>query len=472
VGISPRMISMAMLLQILTTSIWGIVLWQRWSYLFPLFRFALLALCALVLAMGFAGGLKNRVVSTTTFILTIVSIAILLWRRAPIDIWIDGISSYAMLTMFMGVLHFISFPISIGKYNIALLRAFTRRGDTARAINRGFHLMGYIIGFTATFAGIPLFYFSVKPTAEALFRKGEGTKALVNGWIRGWYPGMLLTPISVPMAISIAASGAAWANAAPHLAIQSFLALAASLLIFAGPREPIDKSRIPEVKELPSLRGFVLGTAALVAAIASVPALTGLHPVWCMGVFTVLVSVLWLAAIGKWGPGLERIKTHLTETLGSPEISGMSAMILAIGFFGTAIRTVPEVMASMGKACASIASATGVLGLLIAIILFHAILGYVGVNPFIVAPLLAAVIRSQSISMDPTFLMVSLLAGQVWAIAHSPFGIAPIVMASLTKDPEVNSFKITMRWNLLYALVSLLIECLAIAAAYLAFYPS
>jgi len=200
--------------------------------------------------------------------------------------------------------------------------------------------------------------------------------------------------------------------------------------------------------------------------------LTGLHPVWCMGVFTVLVSVLWLAAIGKWGPGLERIKTHLTETLGSPEISGMSAMILAIGFFGTAIRTVPEVMASMGKACASIASATGVLGLLIAIILFHAILGYVGVNPFIVAPLLAAVIRSQSISMDPTFLMVSLLAGQVWAIAHSPFGIAPIVMASLTKDPEVNSFKITMRWNLLYALVSLLIECLAIAAAYLAFYPS
>jgi hypothetical protein len=147
-------------------------------------------------------------------------------------------------------------------------------------------------------------------------------------------------------------------------------------------------------------------------------------------------------------------------------------MILAIGFFGTAIRTVPEVMASMGKACASIASATGVLGLLIAIILFHAILGYVGVNPFIVAPLLAAVIRSQSISMDPTFLMVSLLAGQVWAIAHSPFGIAPIVMASLTKDPEVNSFKITMRWNLLYALVSLLIECLAIAAAYLAFYPS
>lgn len=468
---TTKIISAVILLQILTTGVWGIVLWQKWSSLFPLFRYALLLLCALVLVMGFVGGLKARLVSATTAILTLVSIAIFLWKGAPVDTWINGITSFAMLTMFTGVLHFISFPITIGKYNMALLKLFTKGASTARGINRGFQFVGYIIGFVATFAGIPLFYFSTKPTAEAIYKKGESTKILVNGWVRGWYPGMLLTPISVPMAISMAVSGATWVAAVPYFAILSFLVFAASLLLFAGSREPIDKNKIPEVKETPNLIEFVVGVTILVATIAFIPILTGLNPVWCMGVFTVTVSILWLVAIGKSGPGLAQIKTHLTETLGSPGISGMIAMILAIGFFGTAIGTVPEIMALMGEALTSIVDAVGVLGLLIAMVLFHAILGYVGVNPFIVSPLLANALKLQNIAVDPTFLMLALLAGQVWAITHSPLGIAPIVMASLTGDPEVNSFKITLRWNLTYALVSLLIECLAIAAIYFVFYP-
>jgi hypothetical protein len=376
-----------------------------------------------------------------------------------------------MLTMFTGVLHFISFPITIGKYNMALLKVFTRGTSTARGINRGFQFVGYIIGFVATFAGIPLFYFSTKPTAEAIYKKGESTKILVNSWVRGWYPGMLLTPISVPMAISMAVSGATWVAAAPYFAILSFLVFAASLLLFAGPREHIDKNKIPEVKEMPNLIGFIVGATVLVATIAFIPILTGLNPVWCMGVFTVTVSTLWLVVIGKIGPGLTLIKTHLTETLGSPGISSMIAMILAIGFFGTAIGTVPEIIALMGGALISIVNSVGVLGLLIAIVLFHAILGYVGVNPFIVSPLLAIALQSQNVAVNPPFLMLALLAGQVWAITHSPLGIAPIVMASLTGDPEANSFKITLRWNLTYALVSLLVECLAIAAIYFVFYP-
>lgn len=469
--ISTKIVSTVILLQILTAGVWGIVVWQKWVSLFPLFRFALLVLCALVLVMGFVGGLKVRLVSATTATLTLVSIAILLWKWAPVDTWINGITSYAMLTMFMGVIHFVSFPMSIGKYNMALLKVFTRRASTTRAINRGFQFMSYIIGFISMFAGIPLSYFSTKPTAEALYKKGEATRILVNGWIRGWYPGMLLTPISVPMAISIAASGATWAVAAPYLAIQSFPVFAVSLLFFAGPREPIDKSKIPEVKEAPSLIGFVVGTAVLVATIAFAPILTGLNPVWCMAVFIVVVSTLWLVAIGKSGPGSAQIKTHLTETLSSPGISGMSAMILAIGFLGTAIGAVPEIVALMGGVFTSIVNVVGILGLLIAIVLFHVILGYVGVNPFIVSPLLATVLRLQNIAVDSTFLMLALLAGQVWAITHSPLGIAPIVMASLTGDPEMNSFKINLRWNLTYALVSLLVECLAIAAIYFVFYP-
>lgn len=466
-----KIISIIMLLQILTTIVWGIVLWQNWVSIFPLFKSALLVLCALVLVVGFVGGLENKLVSATTAILTLVSMAILLWKGASVDTWINGITSYAMLTMFTGVLHFISFPISIGKYNMALLKFFTGRASTARGINRAFQFMTYIMGFTATFAGIPLSYFSTRLTAEALYKKGDATKILVNGWIRGWYPGMLLTPISVPMAISIAASGATWASAAAFLAFQSFLIFAVSLLFFAGSKEPIDKSKVPEVKEVPSLIGFVVGTAVLVAAIAFVPILTELNPVWCMGVFTVTVSILWLFAIGKGGPGLAQIKTYLIERLGSPGISGICAMILAIGFFGTAVKAVPEMLALIGGALTSIVNVAGILGLLIAIVLFHAILGYVGINPFIVAPLLAAVLRSQNIAVHHVFFMLSLLVGQVWAITHSPLGIAPIVMASLTGDPEVNSFRINLRWNLTYASVSLLVEFLAIAAIYFVFYP-
>ena len=468
--IPTRMISMVILLQILVTGVWGIVLWQKWEFLFPSFRICLLILCALVLVMGFIGGLKARLVSATTATLTLISIIILLWKRAPIDIWINGITSFAMLAMFTGVLHFISFPITIGKYNVALLKAFTRKANTTKGINRGFQFVGYLIGFIATFAGIPLFYFSTKPTAEAIYSKGESTETLVNCWIRGWYPGMLLTPISVPMAISTSVSGTTWIAAAPYFAILSFLVFAVSLIFFAGLGKPINKNKIPEVKETPNLSGFVVGAAVLVATIAFTPILTGLNPVWCMGVFTVIISILWLVAIGKIRHGLAQIKTHLTETLGSPGVSGMIAMILAIGFFGTAIGTVPEIAALIGGLLSSIVDAAGVLGLLIAIVLLHAILGYVGVNPFIVSPLLATVLKSQNVAVNPAFLMLALLAGQVWAITHSPLGIAPIVMASLTGDPEVNSFKITMRWNLRYALVSLFIECLAIAAIYLCFY--
>lgn len=153
--ISTKIISIIMLLQILTTIVWGIVLWQNWVSIFPLFKSALLVLCALVLVVGFVGGLENKLVSATTAILTLVSMAILLWKGASVDTWINGITSYAMLTMFTGVLQFISFPISIGKYNMALLKFFMRRASTTRGINRAFQFMSYMMGFTATFAGIP-----------------------------------------------------------------------------------------------------------------------------------------------------------------------------------------------------------------------------------------------------------------------------------------------------------------------------
>jgi len=67
--------------------------------------------------------------------------------------------------------------------------------------------------------------------------------------------------------------------------------------------------------------------------------------------------------------------------------------------------------------------------------------------------------------------LLALVAGNLWGCSCVPLSGAQILMASLIGDPNVDSFKIT-RWNLVYTIVVLLLECLSITVAYFLFYPS
>jgi hypothetical protein len=469
--ISPKLIAAVFLLQVSVALIWGLVIWQNLTFFFPYFRYASAVLCTLGLILGWLGGQKSKTITITTAILTIVSVAILLWKQAPLEIWITGVSSYAILNMVIILIPTIAFPITIGKYNKALFKLLTAKANTTRGIQRAFQVMAYILGFVGAFGGIPLTYFSTEETANLVYEKEEVARAQVNGWLRGWLPGGLLSPLTTPMAICIVASGSTWSEAAPLLGIQSLLVFAVSLIFFAGPARPIDKSEIPDPEDLPSLTGFFMGAALLVVLISFVPIYTGLNPVWCLAVFALLVSIIWLTVIGKVGSGFAKIKRHLTKETGSPAISGMVAMVYAIGLLGVAIEQLPEALSAISNWVAAVQNAVGPLGVLLFIALIHIPLAYVGVVPLIVSPLLATAVATAALPIDPAFLLLALVAGNLWGCSCVPLSGAQILMASLIGDPNVNSFKMT-RWNLVYTMVVLLLECLAITVAYFLFYPS
>jgi hypothetical protein len=469
--ISPKLIAAVFLLQISVALVWGLVIWQNLTFLFPYFRYASAVLCIMGLIIGWLGGLKSKTITITTAVLTIVSVAILLWKQAPLDTWITGISSYAILSMVIILIPTIAFPITIGKYDRTLLKFLIAKAKTTRGIQRAFQIMAYVLGFVGAFGGIPLTYFSTKETANLVYEKKEVAKAQVNGWLRGWLPGGLLSPLTTPMAICIVASGSTWSEAALFLGIQSLLVFAVSLTFFAGPARPIDKSKIPDLKKLPSLTGFFAGAALLVILISLVPIYTGLNPIWCLAVFALAVSIVWLAAIGKARTGFAKIKMHLTKETGSPAFSGMVAMVYAVGLLGVAIEQLPEALSAISTSIVAVQNVVGPLGVLIFIALLHAPLAYVGVNPLIISPLLATAVTTAALPINPAFLLLALVAGNLWGCSCVPLSGAQILMASLIGDPNVDSFKIT-RWNLVYTIVVLLLECLSITVAYFLFYPS
>ncbi len=192
-----------------------------------------LVLMAVVIVLSFAASTGSA--RTIGALLFSLSIALLVYSQAPLDIWKQALRENAYLIVMFIMVPLLGIPVQHGGYSESLRGMFARYASTGSRYYALVSIMSAFVGVLISIAAVPLTYEMSRAS-----RHSDDKKLLSSALSRGFVTCMIWAPTSATIALVVQLTGIDWVDFFPcALACALVAGTVGFLMTSRGKRRPM-----------------------------------------------------------------------------------------------------------------------------------------------------------------------------------------------------------------------------------------
>ena len=395
-----------------------------------------LVLMAVVIVLSFAASTGSA--RTIGALLFSLSIALLVYSQAPLDIWKQALRENAYLIVMFIMVPLLGIPVQHGGYSESLRGMFARYASTGSRYYALVSIMSAFVGVLISIAAVPLTYEMSRAS-----RHSDDKKLLSSALSRGF----------VTIALVVQLTGIDWVDFFPCALACALVAGTVGFLMTLAREKTADapSGRVEEpVGAFDARKVVELGAGALllIASIATVSQLGGLSIIIVVAMASLVCPVVWMAIV-------KRLPTYVKEFKGDyfnnklPQVKNQILLFAGAGFLAQSIG-----YSHVGDAMAEVLlqlTGQNVLLLTIAIIAVTLATSAAGIHPIAVVAVVGGAISASECGVTPVYLALVLSISWAMGNALSPASANVIAVSDMVGQSPI---KVGLRWNGPYVLVT------------------
>lgn len=405
-----------------------------------------LVLMAVVIVLSFAASTGSA--RTIGALLFSLSIALLVYSQAPLDIWKQALRENAYLIVMFIMVPLLGIPVQHGGYSESLRGMFARYASTGSRYYALVSIMSAFVGVLISIAAVPLTYEMSRAS-----RHSDDKKLLSSALSRGFVTCMIWAPTSATIALVVQLTGIDWVDFFPCALACALVAGTVGFLMTLAREKTADapSGRVEEpVGAFDARKVVELGAGALllIASIATVSQLGGLSIIIVVAMASLVCPVVWMAIV-------KRLPTYVKEFKGDyfnnklPQVKNQILLFAGAGFLAQSIG-----YSHVGDAMAEVLlqlTGQNVLLLTIAIIAVTLATSAAGIHPIAVVAVVGGAISASECGVTPVYLALVLSISWAMGNALSPASANVIAVSDMVGQSPI---KVGLRWNGPYVLVT------------------
>jgi DcuC family C4-dicarboxylate transporter len=405
---------------------------------------------------------STLVVSST---LLCIALGLMIYHGASFQEWLEAMRVNVTLVALFLFVPLLGIPVRTGGYVEALKLVLSRRMNNPYFFFFGSKFLTHVLGVVLNIGSVSIVY---QLTQASNIKTPRLIASAIN---RGFVSTIFWSPYFSAMALVLSQLPIKWSSIVLYLIGLALISMFVSFCIERSlvrrnlpiePRESmiivkeetIIEGKINEKKDLTVAKRKVVELFILLVLMMGVVLLVEAFSSYPMVLIICLVSVifplLWCICSGEGAPYIEEFKKHVF--VGIPMMKKEIVLFLVAGLFSGAI-----VYAELsGYLIDLIHSVFGSFTLGTAFFLSSLIIisGLIGLHPIVVVTILVTSVKPELIGFSPEYFAVLLLTS--WGISNtiSPATAVNNLLANLLK---VDIFELSIRWNMMYVLIMLIL---------------
>lgn len=394
----------------------------------------------------------------STFIISavmlILAVGLMFYHGASLQEWLQSMRVNLTLVALILFVPLLGIPVRTGGYVEALKLVLSRRMNEPAFFYVGSKLLTHILGVVLNIGAVSI----VHQLTQASNIKSS--RLIANALNRGFVSSIFWSPYFSAMALILSQLHIAWSSIVLYslgLALMSMIVgfcLDFRVIQLNRPQpeeKPKEEAEDPlfsrakrKVIELFFLLFLVMGLVLLMEMMISY------SMVLIICLVSLIFPLLWCGLSGSGASWSEQFQQHVY--VGIPRMKKEILLFLVAGFFSGAIVHAELSVHLVGLVNVVFGSFS--LGAALFFSLLIVLSAVIGLHPIIMVTILAASIEPASIGFSPQYFAVLLLAS--WGISNtvSPATAVNNLLAHLLK---VDVIELSVRWNLKYAFIMLLL---------------
>ena len=373
-----------------------------------------LVLMAVVIVLSFAASTGSA--RTIGALLFSLSIALLVYSQAPLDIWKQALRENAYLIVMFIMVPLLGIPVQDGGYSESLRGMFARYASTGSRYYALVSIMSAFVGVLISIAAVPLTYEMSRAS-----RHSDDKKLLSSALSRGFVTCMIWAPTSATIALVVQLTGIDWVDFFPCALACALVAGTVGFLMTLAREKTADapSGRVEEpVGAFDARKVVELGAGALLLIV-------------------------------------KRLPTYVKEFKGDyfnnklPQVKNQILLFAGAGFLAQSIG-----YSHVGDAMAEVLlqlTGQNVLLLTIAIIAVTLATSAAGIHPIAVVAVVGGAISASECGVTPVYLALVLSISWAMGNALSPASANVIAVSDMVGQSPI---KVGLRWNGPYVLVT------------------
>jgi len=383
------------------------------------------------------------------YILFLVSILLLLFFRAPLNIWLRAVEENLYLVVMFTLVPLLRIPIQHGGYFNVLQEAFRRFVHTKIR----FYLL---VSFTTAFVGV-LVNMAVVPLVHELCRASDlstNKRLLCSAISRGFATCTIWSPTMASIALIIQLTEAKWHLFFPFgLMSGVVLGLVGFIMIIIEDKKigedlnlmPPEQSNTINYRKIFELSFFGI---ILITSIAVISLYTGIHTITLVSIAALVYPIIWLAIIRRLPVFFMQLKGEYFQK-NLPNLKNEVTLFVGAGLFATSITYshlgdyVPKIF--------SLIVGNNVLLFSIVVVLTCIILSALGVHPIVSVTVISGTIKAAAFGVSTTYMAMLLAIAWTMGISISPSAANIIAISGFTGQSPM---LVGPCWNGRFAIIS------------------
>lgn len=376
-----------------------------------------------------------------------LSIVLFLYYHAPLSVWQQAFQENIYLVVMFTLVPLLGIPIQHGGYFEALQGLFKRYVYN----NSRFYLL---VSFVSAFVGV-LVNLAVVPLVLQISRAStisSNKKLLSSAIVRGFATCTIWAPTTAAIALIVQLSGASWPLFFPYAILCGIIAGLVGYFMTmneekraGNPFASADQESDVEfdMQKVIELSAFSI---ILIAAIAGVSIITGIHTVIIVSLASLIFPVIWLGFIRRLQILIRQFKIYFKSL---PKLKNEIILFMGAGLLATSID-----YSHLGNYISLILSfVVGQNALLLAVIIILSILmlSALGIHPIIPVTIIGGTLKAAAYGVTPTYLALILAISWAMGISISPSSATVIALSGLTGQSPIH---VGPRWNGLYVIIA------------------
>jgi DcuC family C4-dicarboxylate transporter len=397
--------------------------------------------------------------------LLFIALGLMVYHGASIQEWLVAMRVNVTLVALFLFVPLLGIPVRTGGYVEALKLVLSRRMNDPYFFFLGSKFLTHILGVVLNIGAVSIVY---QLTQASNIKTPRLVASAIN---RGFVSTIFWSPYFSAMALVLSQLPIKWSSIVLYLIGLAFISMFVSFLIERSlvrlNRQLQSRNSLAIVQEETRMEEKVIEKTDLIVAkrkvvelsillvlmmgvVLLVEAFSSYSMVLIICLMSVIFPLLWCVFSGEGSAYTEEFKQHVF--VGIPMMKKEIVLFLVAGFFSGAI-----VYAELsGYLIDLIDSVFGSFTLGTAFFLSSLIIlsGLIGLHPIVLVTILVTSVKPELIGFSPEYFAVLLLTS--WGISNtiSPATAVNNLLANLLK---VDIFELSIRWNMKYVLIMLIL---------------
>lgn len=387
-------------------------------------------------------------------VLLLLAVGLMVYHGASNQEWLQAARVNLTLVALFLFVPLLGIPVRTGGYVEALKIVLARGMNEPRIFYAGSTLLTHALGVVLNIGAITIVYQLTKAS------KISSSRLIANALNRGFVTSIYWSPYFSAMALILSQLPITWSS----IVLYSLGLVVISTVVSIGldygtiqanrPNHGAESKDETEDGQLAKAKRKVMELIVLLVLMMGLVLVAERVTSYSMVLIICLVSLgfplLWCVASGQGALYAEQVRQHLD--VGIPQMKKEIVLFLIAGFFSGAFMQAElsgYLIAAMNAAFGSFT-----MGMAFSLSLLIVFTAVVGLHPIVVVTILATSIDPELIGLSPQYFAVLLLAS--WGISNtvSPATAVNNQLAHLLKEKVLD---VSIRWNLKYALIMLLL---------------